>query len=41
MGEKEERITSEEERNLPEEDYSKGVVFYMKADKRRIVCVLT
>ena len=39
--EEEEGITSEEESNLPEDDYSKGVVFYMKPENGRIVGVLT
>ena len=35
MEEEEEGITLEAERSLPEEDYSKGVVFYMKANNGR------
>ena len=41
MGEEQEGITLEVEGNLPEEDYSKGVVFYMKANNGRIVGILT
>ena len=43
-GEGEERSTPEEgdvHVDTPEDDYSKGIVFYMKEDNRKIVGVLT